>query len=1036
MTEERKLVTILFADIVGSTAMTAARDPEVVRATLRRTFDELRPIIESHGGTVEKFIGDEVMAVFGVPIAHDDDADRAVRAAFAIRERVTQLSALPKAIPLELRIGINTGETVAGSGEGGQFLVTGEPVNAAARIRGSAEPGEIVVGALTYRLTKRAVEYGEPHSFEAKGLGRLESWPALALRSEVPTQFRGIEGLRAPLIGRDEELSLLLNAFERMRTEERSHLVTVFGAAGAGKSRLADEFIARLDGARIRQGRCLPYGEGITLWPIQLILRADAGIAPTDDLATARQLLRDAVVAAFPESADDVHAVEQRLEVLAGLARADQAMPEIAAADLSEELAWGLRRYLERRAATEPLVLVFEDIHWAAPALLELIEHLAEWSKAPLLLLCLARPEFLDTRPSWGGGKVNASSIVLEPLTPDETRDLVAKLLDIDSLSEDMRAAVIERAEGNPLYVEEFIRLLIESGQIGDRGGRWVVTNAGPLQVPPTLQGLIAARIDTAPPEVKTLLQRAAVVGRFFTTTGVAAVSDGKPPEAAHLRDAVRRDLLIDADERGVGGGRMYRFKHVLIREVAYGSVPKSERARLHDLYVRWYEGVLGDRREDFIDLIAYHAEQAYLLGSEMAMAEAPELARRAFDRLMETAAKARVREDDAASLALYSRAAAPSEDASLTPKERLELDAYLVVARHRVEATGAAFAAFQPVIERARAQGEVKLLIELLAQSLFLYPTAERLAARQEIRALAMTSGDPEEIVRAMVYRISDTSPFDEDLRYVQEALDYATAHDLVRWVMRLMPQLVFRERVVGRYSDAQRHLEEWERLLGANPSRKARADLLDQKVWSAIDLLDAEASLPLIEEHIALREELGDYRGVVIARIARYWALDLLGRPEEALEAVERDLPSVDAKLLPRGQRNLRLRRARVLARIGKPAEAAKAVQEALAVPTPWADVPDAGVMWSRAFVTASNGDVASAASLYRDARTEYDRVKNMNPVFTFDHVKFLKDQGRVDEARSELLRLRAWLSDPLAGRLRARTDELLAQVAAVTA
>lgn len=690
MPEERKLVTVLFADIVGSTAMTVARDPELVRATLRRTFDELRPIIEAHGGIVEKFIGDEIMAVFGVPQAHDDDADRA---AFALRERVRELSARPGSIPLELRIGINTGDTVAGTGEDGQFLVTGEPVNAAARIRGSAEPGEIVVGGLTKRLTDRAVGYADPRTFEAKGIGELRSWPALSLRSAVPAQFRGIEGLRAPLIGRDAELSLLLNAFDRMRSEAKPHLVTIFGAAGAGKSRLMEELVARVQRSRVRHGRCLPYGEGITLWPMQMILRADTGIAQTDDLAAARVRVRQAVTAEFAGAPDDAEAIERRLLVLAGLARADEVLPEVPSAELADELAWGLRRYVERRAHGEPLVLVFEDVHWAAPALLDLVEELAEWAKAPLFILCLARPEFLDTRPGWGGGKVNAASIVLEPLTPDETRILVAKLLDIDSLTEDVRIAVIERSEGNPLYVEEFIRLLIETGQIGQREGRWIAVSAGPLLVPPTLLGLIAARIDTAPPEVKSLLQRASVIGRFFATTGVAALSEGKIPDGAHLRDAVRRDLLIDSDERGVGGGRVYRFKHVLIRDVAYGSVPKAERALLHDRYCRWYEGTLGDRSEDFIDLIAHHAEQAYLLASEMGMSEAAGLARRAFDRLTRAAAGARSREDWNAALALHRRIAAVADGADLTAREQTEVDGYLALARNKVEASPEAFA-------------------------------------------------------------------------------------------------------------------------------------------------------------------------------------------------------------------------------------------------------------------------------------------------------------------------------------------------------
>ncbi len=420
MPEERKVVTVLFADIVGSAALGEEHDPELVRRSLARTFDALKEVLEAHGGTVEKFIGDAVMAVFGVPRAHDDDADRAVRAAFALREGVAALNQ-SRRLAFALRIGVNTGEAVAGSGAGAQFLVTGAPVNLGARLQQAAQPGEILIGPLTHQLTRDGVRYGEPRAIEAKGLGQVEAWPASELTSALPEQHRGLGSLSAPLIGRDRELRLLIEAFERVGEAGTPSLVTLYGAAGAGKSRLTREFVQRLAPERVRAGRCLPYGQGITFFPLQLILRADAGIELSDPHAAALARLRAAVAAAFGDDPER-EAVAARVFTIAGLVQASEALPQVAEADLAEELRWGVRRYFERRAATKPMLLVFEDLHWAEHALLDLIEHLAEWSRGPLLLLCLARQEFRELRPTFGASAQNAVSISLTPLAPEDTR--------------------------------------------------------------------------------------------------------------------------------------------------------------------------------------------------------------------------------------------------------------------------------------------------------------------------------------------------------------------------------------------------------------------------------------------------------------------------------------------------------------------------------------------------------------------------------------------------------------------------------------
>src|SRR5438552_1049786 len=585
MTEERKLVTVVFADIVGSTALGIEHDAEVVRESLARTFEAAGLVLESHGGTVEKFIGDAVMAVFGGPTAHDDDADRAVRAAFALRERIADLA--NAGVPFEVRIGINTGEAVAGTGDGAQCLVTGPVVNLGARLEQAAGTGEILVGPLTQRITNRGVHYGPPREIEAKGAGRVEVFAARSLASAVPEQHRGIEGLHAPLVGRDRELRILRDAFGRVGAERTPSLVTVFGAAGAGKSRLTTEFTAAVGAAQVRVGRCLPYGEGITFYPMQQILRSDAGI----DLSTPRAEAIEALRAAVERTvgADEAASVARRLEVVLGLTEAPEALADIPAEDLMEELRWGVRRFFERRASA-PLVLVFEDLHWAEQALIELIEHLAEWARAPLLIVCLARPDFREIRPTFGASAANAVAITLSPLGPDDTRLLIRELLAIDALSEEVRADVVARAEGNPLYVEEFLRTLIETGRIERRDGRWVALGEiRAVELPPTLQGLITARLDRVAPEVKRLLHAASIVGRLFSTSALGAIA-GAAPSLDLLREAARRDLIVEADERAPGEGRVHRFKHALFREVAYSTIPKAERLRMHDNYGRWLE--------------------------------------------------------------------------------------------------------------------------------------------------------------------------------------------------------------------------------------------------------------------------------------------------------------------------------------------------------------------------------------------------------------------------------------------------------------
>jgi class 3 adenylate cyclase/tetratricopeptide (TPR) repeat protein len=696
--EERRNVTALFADLVGSTSLGERLDPEVMRGLVGRFFEMAARQIQLHGGTVEKFSGDAVLGVFGLKEAHEDDPERAVRAAVAIQkgtETLAEDATSRHRVAFAVRFGVEAGEVVVGDPFGGATMATGDPLNLAARLEQQAKPGEIVVGPAVHALTRGAVSYEPVGELQLAGKkDAIRAWRVLKTSDQVGGA-RGVEGLSAPLTGRDEEVALLQDAARRTRAERKTVLFSVLGAPGVGKSRLIREFAAGLqgEGTRVLRGRCLPYGDAITYWAMAEMTWAAAGIGSE---MTSDQAL-DQLRSVAPDAA-----VADRLAFAIGLRKESPVGGE----GLDREIAWAFRRLVETVAAEAPVLAIFEDIHWAEPRLLDLIEYVASWVRgAPLMIVCLTRPELLDHRPGWGGGRIESTRIQLDPLSRSESAQLVSALLTVEALPQSLRDRIVERSEGNPLFVEEVLRMLIDEHVIVRQDGRWVaLPNAGDVRVPETVEALIRARLDTLPRPERSLLQTASVIGRVFDRAGLTALGEGAPDR--HLEDAVMRDLII---EEGPAQDRAYRFKHILIRDVAYAGLPKARRAELHERFARWLAESAGDRRAEFAEIEAYHLETAVQLQIELHGKAETGLRTAAVDALEAASRKAGTREDFRAALGFAERCLAIGPE----PEEhRLEVEWLRVEAVWRLSdirragALGARLAADAERIGRIDLQG------------------------------------------------------------------------------------------------------------------------------------------------------------------------------------------------------------------------------------------------------------------------------------------------------------------------------------------
>jgi class 3 adenylate cyclase/tetratricopeptide (TPR) repeat protein len=723
-TRARKTVTVLFSDIKDSTPLGEELDPEATRQVMNRYFGEVRAVIERHGGTVEKFIGDAVMAVFGTPRVHEDDPLRAVRAATEMRTVLADLSRQLQdrwGIRVSMRTGVNTGEVVAGDPATRQTFVTGDAVNVASRLEHAAGPGEILIGDQTYRLVRDAVLVEPVDPLDVKGKSEpITAWRVLGVVSGAPAVARRLD---SPLVGRERELAMLHHAFNRAADDKTCQFVTILGPAGAGKSRVTGELLGDVgERATVLVGRCLPYGEGITFWPVVEIVKQAAGLGASLRAAESRRRLA-AIVEGDPEG----DAIVDRLGSLFGYGSGPGG---------TEEIFWAVRRLLQALARDRPVVVVFDDVHWGEQTFLDLIDHITDWARdAPILVVCLARAELLEERSAWAGGKLNSTSLLLEPLPDEACATLIENLLD-RTVPTPVKERIARSAEGNPLFVEELIAMLVDDGSLRREEARWVTTtDLSSLAVPPTIQALLDARLDRLPAEERRVIERAAVAGRIFSRSAVRVLS---PPEDHPLLDDGLADLvrkqLIRPHHTEFGRENTYRFRHSLIRDAAYRQMPKASRADLHERFAGWLESAGGPRSAEQEEILGYHLEQAFRFRQELGESRV-ELAERAGERLGSAGRRAVDRGDLPAAVSLLSRATALLPDSH---EDRRELLPLLASALIRTGDFPRAERVLNEALEAARAADDRRLELRTVIEREFFRSFTKPEGSVEEIVAVA----------------------------------------------------------------------------------------------------------------------------------------------------------------------------------------------------------------------------------------------------------------------------------------------------------
>jgi class 3 adenylate cyclase/tetratricopeptide (TPR) repeat protein len=941
--EQRKTVTVLFCDLTGSTALGETLDPERLRALLARYFERMKTIVERHGGSVEKFIGDAVMAVFGVPLLHEDDALRAVRAAIEMRDAIPELG-------LQGRIGVMTGEVVTGTVE---RLATGDAVNVAARLEAAAEPGEVLIGQPTLALVRDAVEVGPVQPLELKG--KAEPVPAYRLVTvrDVPQRRHD-----AIFVGRERELAVVRDAWHHVEAEQRCELVTIIGDAGVGKSRLVAEVLASVEATVVR-GRCLPYGEGITYWPVVEVLNQLDVLPPDEAAALAiRSLLGDSQA---PTSA--------------------------------EEIAWAFRKTLEHAAAARSLVVVFDDIQWGEETFLDLIEHVALLSSgAAILLLCLARPELIERRPVW------PVTLRLEPLGDEDVEELMA-----DRIPATLRDKIARAAGGNPLYVEEMLAMAAEAG--------------GEVLVPPTLQALLAARLDQLDPAERGVLERGAVEGEIFHRGAVQALAPGEIQVTPRLASLVRKQFLRP-DRTQLPGEDAFRFRHLLIRDAAYDALPKATRAELHARFAAWLEEH-GAELIELDEILGYHFEQAYRYRAELGMPDDPLLAAAARRRLTAAGWRAQLREDYPTTVRLLERAAALMAPAEID----LALETDLVDALWSAGNGGEALRRASSLAERASAAGdrvgELCGRIKVGTLHTWLEPegATEQLAALVE-KALPVFGVAGDELALYIAYlalgQVANMrKQTDAELEAFEQAVAHARRaglpHELLGWramarcfgttpVPEVLAWLDAQEARGVRDIDLRKFRAVALAMLGRFDEARAilaedRANLVDRGGGLAlasamglysvgVELLagDPAAAIEFGDEGCRLLGELGEQTILATAAGGLGQALYALDRLEDADAWAGRaaELGANDDALTQMLWRQLR---AKLLARRGEPAEAERLAREAVAIGEK-TDMLDAqgDVYGDLAEVLSLAGRPKEAAAALKQAVERYERKGNI--------------------------------------------------------
>jgi class 3 adenylate cyclase/tetratricopeptide (TPR) repeat protein len=705
--EERKVVTSLFCDLVGFTSSSEGADPEDVNRMLGAYFEMVRALLESHGGVVEKFIGDAVVGVFGVPAAHEDDPERAVRAGLRIVEDAEALEGVG-GVPLRLRVGINTGAALvrlgvsAASGEG---LLAGDAINTASRIQSVAPVMGVAVGLATFEATSAVFDYEELEPAVLKGKAELvRVFHAMASRARLGTDVTRTHD--SPFIGREIDLALLKGIFDKAVAGNSVQLVTVVGEPGLGKSRLIGELFRYVDGrpelVTWRQGRCLPYGEGITFWALGEILKAHTGVLESDPPQVASEKLERVLPAG-----SEREWFRQRLLPLLGV--------EANSPGEREELFTAWRRFLEQIAEERATVLAFEDLHWADEAMLAFLEHLADYAEGvPLLLVGTARPELYERYPGYATGLHNQNRINLAPLSSEETARLVAALLETTVLPAELQQPILERAGGNPLYAEEFVKLLRDRELLVQVGSSWTLREGTELPFPESMQALIAARLDTLDVEAKSLLADAAVIGNVFWAGAVAAMGERDPQAVASmLRELSRKELVRQARRSSIEGEVEHSFWHILTRDVAYQQLPRASRAARHLAAAAWIESKAHGRAEDLADVLAYHYVSALDLATAAGQkAQATELEVPAL-RFLSLAGERALGLDTTAALVNFERALA------LTPPGHPERAAALArygKASHQAGRTTEAKDALEQAIKAFEADGDRSSAVRAMA--------------------------------------------------------------------------------------------------------------------------------------------------------------------------------------------------------------------------------------------------------------------------------------------------------------------------------